>query len=78
MVTKEAVAAAAGEALSFGDVEAAARQAEESEGQHGRRIVKVFCADENLPELWHGAFGNAPVEGGPAGYTFSDGETVTL
>lgn len=80
MVTAEADAAAAGAsaALSFGDVEAAARQAEEAEGMYGRRICKVFCAAEKLPELWHGTFGSAPVEAGPAGYIYSDGETVTL
>lgn len=62
----------------YSTVDAAAHAAEEAEGQHGRRIVKVLCSDEKLPELWYGNFGNAPVEAGENGFVFSDGETVTL
>lgn len=87
----EAVNAGAGEGLDAGAlsnppqevpaweaVNAAAAGAEKAEGQHGRRIVKVFSQDDKAPALWHGTFGNAPVEVGFAGFVFSDGEAVTL
>ena len=63
---------------SFSVVEVAARAAESAEGNHGRRIVKVYATDEKLPDLWYGNYGNAPVESGPNGYVLSDGEVVTL
>lgn len=63
---------------AYATVGGAAHAAEAAEGQHGRRIVKVFCADEKLPDLWYGQYGNAPIEAGPNGYRFSDGEEVTL
>ena len=52
-------------------------QAEAQEGGHGRRIVRVFHPAAET-ELWRGTFGDAPIEPGPAGWQFSDGETVTL
>ena len=64
--------------MNFAALSDAANAAERAEGAHGRRIVKVYCTDEPPPELWYGTYGNAPVEAGPNGYTFSDGETVTL
>lgn len=63
--------------MSFEEVAQAARAAEQEEGGHGRRVVRVFC-DGALPELWHGTFSNAPVEIGLAGYQLSDGEIVTI
>lgn len=62
----------------YAAVDQAARAAEAAEGGHGRRIVKVFSDDARLPELWIGTFGSAPIEAGPSGYVFSDGEAVTL
>ena len=64
--------------MNFAALSDAVKAIERAEGAHGRRIVKVFCADKSPSELWYGTFGNAPVESGPNGYTFSDGETVTL
>lgn len=64
--------------LTFADIDAAANAAEEAEGKHGRRVVRLFCSDEKLPELFYGTYGNAPVEAGDPGYQLSDGEIVTL
>ena len=58
-------------------IESATLKAEEEEGQHGRRICRVF-ANESAPELWHGTFGSAIVEIGAPGYQLSDGTTITL
>lgn len=63
--------------IDFETVAQAARAAEHAEGGHGRRVVRVFC-EGTAPELWHGAFGSAPVESGPAGFQLSDGEVVAL
>lgn len=63
---------------AYATVDGAAHAAEAIEGKYGRRIVKVFCADEKLSDLWYGQYGNAPIEAGPNGYRFSDGEEVTL
>lgn len=63
--------------IGFEEVAQAARAAEHAEGAHGRRVVRVFC-DGAAPELWHGTFGSAPVESGPAGYQFNCGEKVAL
>jgi len=63
--------------IDFEAIAQAAREAERAEGQFGRRIVRVFC-DGNAPELWHGVFGDAPIEAGAAGYQFSDGEVVSV
>lgn len=62
--------------MSFADVDAAAKAAEEAEGPHGRRVCKVFCDANDAPELWHGTFGNAPVEPGAPAVQMSDGIIV--
>ena len=67
-----------GKVVKYSTIEVAAKKAELAEGPHGRRIVKVFHAEDNHPDLWMGVFGCAPVESGKDGYQFSDGETVTL
>lgn len=56
---------------------AEALTAEAAEGGHGRRVVRVFHPTSTGSD-WIGVYGNAPVEVGPAGYQFSDGEIVTL
>ena len=58
-------------------IEAETHKAEAQEGQHGRRVCRVFAA-ESAPELWHGTFGSAIVEIGAPGYQLSDGTTITL
>ena len=68
---------AARKGLDWSVIEAATHKAEAQEGQHGRRVCRVFAA-ESAPELWHGAFGSAIVEIGTPGYQLSDGTTVTL
>lgn len=76
---------AAGEGLAaepmvnaYSTVDAAAKEAEKAQGNHGARVVKVYCTDEKLPELWYGTYGNAPVESGANGYVLSDGTNVIL
>lgn len=64
--------------LTYAEAEAAALSAERAQGDFGSRICKVFSEDPRAPELWYGTYGNAPVEPGPAGYQFSNGETVAL
>lgn len=63
---------------SFSLIEDAAKAAELAEGPDGRRIVKVFYSGEKHPDIWIGLYGGAPIEYGPEGYCFSDGETVTV
>lgn len=63
--------------IDFETLAQAARAAEQTEGGHGRRVVRVFC-EGSAPEFWHGTFGSAPVEPGAAGYQLSDGEIVML
>ncbi|MFP3638119.1 hypothetical protein [Paraburkholderia sp. SIMBA_054] len=48
----------------------------EQEHKH-RRIVRVWHPDADA-ELWHGAFGCAPVEEGSHAYQFNNGEVVEL
>ena len=68
---------AARKGLDWSVIEAATHKAEAQEGQHGRRVCRVFAA-ESAPELWHGLFGSAIVDVGPPGYQLSDGTTITL
>ena len=68
---------ATGQGLDWSVIEAEAHKAEAQEGQHGRRVCRVFAA-ESAPELWHGTFGSAIVEIGAPGYQLSDGSVVTL
>lgn len=63
---------------AYATVDGAAHAAEEAQGKHGARVVKVYCTDEKLPELWYGTYGNAPVESGANGYVLSDGTNVIL
>lgn len=65
-------------AVSWEMIDSMALDTELHEGQHGRRVVKVFSGDPKAPDLWYGIYGNAPVEAGHAGFILSDGSTVTL
>ena len=73
----EKVSTRPADGLVWSVIESATLKAEEEEGQHGRRICRVF-ANESAPELWHGLFGSAIVDVGPPGYQLSDGTTITL
>lgn len=64
--------------VPYRDVSEAALAAERNEGQHGRRITRLFSKDPAAPELWNGTFGSALVDEGDPAYQFSDGEVVTL
>ena len=63
---------------AYSIVDSSAKEAEEAQGKHGARVVRVYCTDEKLPELWYGTYGNAPVESGANGYVLSDGTNVIL
>ena len=63
--------------LDWSVIEAETHKAEAQEGQHGRRVCRVF-ASEFAPELWHGTFGSAIVEIGTPGYQLSDGSIVSI
>lgn len=39
-----------------------------------RRVTRVFCDLDNPPELYHGRYGNAPVEKGAFAVVTHDGE----
>lgn len=70
------------EKLGWEELIAKAHEAEQAEGQYGRRICRIFFDGEPGCELFYGDYGNAPVEVdhslGFRGYQYSDGEIIKL
>lgn len=70
------------EKLGWAELIAKVHGAEQAEGQHGRRICRIFFEGKPGAELFNGDYGNAPVEVATApgfqGYQYSDGEIVKL
>lgn len=78
----EAKAGGKAEKLGWMELIAKVHEAEQAEGQHGRRICRIFFEGKPGAELFNGDYGNAPVEVATApgfkGYQYSDGEIVKL
>lgn len=64
--------------MDFDAVSTAALAAEREQGPHGARVVRVTCEADRLPDLWCGAYGDAPVQQGPPGFTLSNGQRIDL
>ena len=43
-----------------------------------RRIIRVWCEDNEAPDAYLGRYGNAMVIKGPAAFQYEDGELVKL
>jgi len=63
--------------MDWAGLNQAALAAEDAQGGHGRRIVRVWHPEADH-DIWIGTFGCATIEVGAPAYQFSDGEIVTL